>query len=102
MYVYDFGKRNNPCGDCDTDGHCTMNCGPRTSDTTDSADECDELCAFLRSAGSAGDCHPIYVEAMENAAAEITKLRAELRSSIRRYTSHEQGNCFGDDGCKFT
>ena len=22
-----FGKRNDPCGDCD-DGYCTMNCGP--------------------------------------------------------------------------
>lgn len=27
MFVYDFGKRKNPCGDC-WDGHCTMNCGP--------------------------------------------------------------------------
>lgn len=30
MFAYDFGKRNDPaCGDCDTDGHCTMNCSPR-------------------------------------------------------------------------
>lgn len=73
MYVYDFGKRSNPCGDCDTDGHCTMNCGPSVA-----TDEVDELCAFLRSARGMGDCHPIYVEAMENAATEITRLRAEL------------------------
>jgi hypothetical protein len=26
-YVYDFGKRKDPCGDC-WNGHCTMNCGP--------------------------------------------------------------------------
>lgn len=29
MYAYDFGKRRQPCSDCD-DGHCTMNCGPAT------------------------------------------------------------------------
>lgn len=29
MFIYDFGIRSiPPCGDCDTDGRCTMNCGP--------------------------------------------------------------------------
>ncbi len=29
MFANDFGKRRDPpCGDCDSDGHCTMNCGP--------------------------------------------------------------------------
>ncbi len=29
MFVYDFGRRREtPCGDCDADGHCTMNCSP--------------------------------------------------------------------------
>ena len=27
--IFDFGVRSiPPCGDCDADGHCTMNCGP--------------------------------------------------------------------------
>ncbi len=37
-----------------------------------------ELCAFLRSAAAAGDCHPAYVEAMEKAADEIERLQAAL------------------------
>lgn len=32
MFGYDFGKRREPCGDCDERGHCTMNCSsPRTA-----------------------------------------------------------------------
>lgn len=28
-----FGKRSTPpCGDCDRDGECTMNCGPRKAE----------------------------------------------------------------------
>lgn len=29
LFLYDFGIRSvPPCGDCDEDGHCTMNCSP--------------------------------------------------------------------------
>lgn len=47
--IYDFGKRANPCGDCDN-GHCTMNCGPALAQVNkEYADEIDEQAATIRS-----------------------------------------------------
>ena len=80
MTGIDFGIRSvPPCGDCDTDGHCTMNCGPAANLTKEKAETLRTYASIMEKPRRYERNGPLYpAPEIAVAAAKALRFQAEF------------------------